>query len=338
VSSHREAAAHFTPATQLPEAGRCWIRYSPRAWAWSPRLWVHLAQARIGEPRRAVVASPADALDGTLDDVVYLPPVDEPERPARDSVAAAHVAHGTPVLLHQFSEERAPSFPGVVRVLDLLEPLLAKDLESLRRLPRELHVVWPLLPGLTDGESLWREGCERLAEAGIRGVQGVAPVLTPGDRRQLDERSGGEAFDALFHRPAPSEQDFARYAARYGLAPFLERPLPRSPLRGAANRKAAGALALAAEYATRLGRPVDLAQALFRAARWVDQTTYDIEAMARDGHLEMVSALDDESRRLLRSCFEGEEPQILTELRDDYLGSHDSSPSTAASRGAAADP
>ena len=74
-------------------------------------------------------------------------------------------------------------------------------------------------------------------------------------------------------------------AHRHGLEPFLSRPLPRPPVLGAGNRRIGGVLALAGELWLRLGRPVEQGQALYRAARWVDRSSYDLEALAREGNL-----------------------------------------------------
>ena len=123
-------------------------------------------------------------------------------------------------------------------------------------------------PGLTDDPVLWEEGCARLAASGVRCVQGVAPALSPSDRRRLAERWGKEKeneealFAALFHREPPSERDFARAAQRHGLAPFLPRPLPRPPVLRIENRRIGGAagpdrraLARASAARTSRGRP-----------------------------------------------------------------------------------
>ena len=115
----------------------------------------------------------------------------------------------------------------------------------------------------------------------------------------------------LFHREPRAERDFARVAHRHGLAPFLPRPLPRPPMLGAGNRRIGGALALAAEVWLRLGRPVETGQALYRDARWADRTTYDLEALAREGNLGVLpfDPLEPFDRRRVRA--EGTSPSKL---------------------------
>lgn len=184
--------------------------------------------------------------------------------------------------------------------------------------------VWPLLPGITDEPDLWERACGRLAASGLGCLQAVVPAFGPGDRRRLAQGSREGAFEALFHRghrEPPLERDFARTAHRHGLAPFLPRPLPRTPWPRAENRRIAGLLALAAELWLRLGRPVERAQSLFRAARWLDATPYDVGALSREGNLAVVTALDPLARLAVAEAAGGGEPSLLAELLAEYLGS-----------------
>jgi hypothetical protein len=185
------------------------------------------------------------------------------------------------------------------------------------------------VPGLTDDPALWEEGCRRLAAAGARTAQALALALSPADRRRLAEGWGAgreDLFEALFHREPPPERAFARLAHRHGLAPFLARPLPRPPLLGAGNRRIGGALALAAELWSRLGRPVEPAQALYRAARWVDRTGYDLEALAREGNLAVLAPLDALAKSVVAGCVEGGEPPLVAELLAEYLAPEEAPP------------
>jgi len=182
--------------------------------------------------------------------------------------------------------------------------------------------VWPLLPGITDDPGLWERACERLAASGLRCLQALVPAFGAGDRRRLAQGLQEGAFEALFHRrhrEPPPERDFARTAHRHGLAPFLPRPLPRPPLLRAENRRIAGLLALAAELWLRLGRPVEQAQSLFRAARWLDATSYDVDALNREGNLAVVTALDPLARRAVAEASGGGEPALVGELLAEYL-------------------
>lgn len=300
--------------SQLPEPGRFWIRYT-LACGPAPELWTHLAQGTLGRP-----LPPPPELPGPLDDLVYLPPVLDPEE--RDRQALRLLASGTPVLVQLPPGASSPAVAaGAVPVYDLLAPLLARDLDALSSLPPEAAAVWPLVPGLTADPALWEEGCRRLAATGPRTVQALVLQLPPEARRRLVERSGESAFEALFHGAPPSERDFARLAHRFGLAPFLPRPLPRPPFRasGTGNRQLAAQLALAAELWLRLGRPEEPGQALFRAARGADQTAYDLRALARDGHLGVLAWLDAPSRSLLGEALRGDRPALVAELLAEYL-------------------
>jgi hypothetical protein len=269
-----------------------------------------------------------------LGDVLYLPPVPRHLAAWRDRLAAEHLAAGTPLLVQLLpGDDLALSVtagPPVAVALDLTAVLLGRDLDRLSTVAGWALAVWPLLPGLTDDPALWEKGCRKLATAGVRRVQALAPTLTPADRRRLATGAPEKVFDALFHSAGSPEgktgregwapeRDFARVAHRHGLEPFLPRPLARAPARGAGNRASAAALCLAAELWLRLGRPVEAAQALYRAARWVDATAYDVEALSREGNLGVVAALDERSRRLIREQGESGEPALLRELMAEYL-------------------
>ncbi|HEV7505440.1 MAG TPA: hypothetical protein VGS07_11050 [Thermoanaerobaculia bacterium] len=312
------------PAAQLPEPGRFWIRYVPRAWEPSERPWVNLASGTLGEWGRTAKAKPSDltALAETpLDDVLYFPPVPPRRAAARDEVARARLMAGTPVLVQLLpgEESTVPRVTGAAIVFDLLPALLDRDLGRLRRLPTGASAMFPLLPGVTDDPALWELACRDLAAAGVVCVQALAPALEPSDRRRLAERWGEEeAFEAVFHREPPAERDFARLAHRHGLEPFLPRPLPRPPVLGAGNRRIAGVLALAAELWLRLGRPVDAGQALYKDARWIDRSGYDLEALAREGNLGVLP-LDAASREIVAECAESGESEHLDRLLADYL-------------------
>jgi hypothetical protein len=337
------AAPGLRFAARLPEPAHFWIRSAPRAWEGPALPWLDLATGRLGRSGRRSAdraAGFAEAMAATLtapeseaerppppppllDDLLYLPPVAAPLAAARDALAERALAGGTPVLVQLLPGDRAEgaAAAGAVLVVDLLAALLSGDLGGLQAIPeRAAAAVWPLLPGIADDPALWERGCELLAAAGLPRVQALAPALGPGDRRRLAEASGGVAFEALFHRQPPAERDFARVAHRHGLAPFLPRPLPRPPQRRAGNRRVAGALALAAELWLRVGRPVEQAQSLFRAARWLDATAYELEALAREGNLAVVTALDPLARRAAAEALAEGEPALLAELMAEYLG------------------
>jgi hypothetical protein len=324
-------AADAKPAAQLPEPGRFWIRYRPRRWEEPERPWLNLAAGSLGGWNREAEARAVD-LEGLatvpLDDVLYLPPVSPRLAADRDELARARLVRGGPLLMQLFPGEGTAVTPasGAALVFDLLQVLLERDLEALRRLPTGATAVWPLLPGLTDDPELWEAGCQELAAAGVHCVQALVPSLTPAERRRLAERWGGEeTFDALFHGRSPAERDFARAAHRHGLEPFLPRPLPAA---AAGNRRLAGALALAGELWLRLGRPVEQGQAFFRAARWVDRAPYDLEALAREGNL-AVLPLDAASRAMIAEHAETGESAQLARLLAEYVAPEESGADTS---------
>jgi hypothetical protein len=340
--SDREAptlAPPQRPRQRTPEPAWLWVRYAPRRWPPPARPWTDLAHGRLGAApgdRGTAPAGPplADLAGAPLDDVVWLPPVAAEHAAERDRVAATHRDRGTPVLVQVLPGDAVPpalSEAGAVVLHDLLPALLTGDLAALASLPAGAVALWPLVAGRTDDAALWEEGCAALAAAGTAVVQTVLPRLTPADRRRLAEDAAESAFHRLFHGPEPDERAFARVAAAHGLASFLRRPLPTPPRVGAAGRRIAGALHLAAELWLRLGRAPSQGQAFFRAARWIDASGYDPAALARDGNLGVVETLDDASRRFIEEAAETDgDPPLLAELIADYRAPHSESPSASA--------
>ncbi len=353
------------PAAQLPEPGRFWIRFVPRSWPAASGLRLDLARAGLAPglaasgPRSAGPAGMGGAgqaglgdgagiaavtsfklqdVAGPLDDLLYLPAVPATAAEARDRIARAHLAVGTPVLVQLMpGEELALEGAGegleATPVYDLLETLLERDLGRLGALPPGAAAVWPLVPGLTDDPGLWAAGCSRLRAGGPRVVQAGGLQLDPADRRRLAEWGGEAAFDALFHQEertdlpsAAVERAFARVAHAHGLAPFLPRPLPGPQVHGRENRELGGLLALVAELWLRLGRPAGQGQALYGAARQADRTHYDLRALAREGNLAVLGWLDPLGRAAAEEwalgARAGARPSalaLLDELLAEYL-------------------
>jgi hypothetical protein len=301
-------------AAQAIDPRHLWIRFAPRAWPGPPGWWTDLAAATLGEsdPRAAV------AIEPPFDDLLYLPAVSPELEGQRLALARTHLALGTPVLLQRMPGEPPPE-GGAAAVYDLLPALLAGEVEALGSVPAGAAAVWPLIAGLTDDPGAWQAGCERLAAAGAAAVQAVELSLSPRRRRRLAEGRGPEVFHALFHRPPRPEREFARCAHRFGLTPFLPRPLPRPPLAGAANRRLAAELLLLAELWLALGRPVGQGLAWSRAGRWVDESTYDVEALAREGNLGVVEALDPNSRAAIEERARSGRLALLAELLAEYV-------------------
>lgn len=338
-----DAAAHGEgdrvlkrPLARAPEPAFFWLRYAPRGWPPPPGAWTDLARGGLGpRPGDRGTAAPEDPLPdlegAPLDDVVWLPPVPVEKREERDRVALRHLEAGTPVLLQVLAGEAPPREPeaaGAVVLHDLLPVLLAaprdEALEALGALPAGAAAVWPLVPGCTDDPGLWRDGCAALARAGVAVVQTLVPRLAPADRRWLAEAAGGDddrLFHGLFHGGEPDEAGFARIAAAAGLEVFLPRPLPRPPATGQASRRIAAAVFLVADLWLRLGRPPSQGQAFFRAARWIDDSGYDPEALAREGNLGVVAVIGPAEQELIEDAVARDgTPALLTELLAEYAG------------------
>jgi hypothetical protein len=331
------------PTVRAPEPACLWIRYAPRGWPAPPLPWLDLARGGLEAPGQGEAETGAARLPelagGPFDDVVWLPPVPEHLHDERDRLADRLLAAGTPVLVQAFPGERVAP-PAATAVYDLTAALLsATDVDEragenpellgergggvraeLSRLPRGSAALWPLVAGLTDDQHLVAAGLDALAAAGVAVVQPVVPRLSAGDRRRLAEGAGEGAFDRLFHGADADERAFARAAAARGLAFLLPRPLPRPPLGGAGNRRLAAWLAVAADLWLRLGRPPSQGQAFFRAARWADETGYDLPALAREGNLGVVETIDAASRALIEeAAASGREPALVAELIEHYV-------------------
>ncbi|HMB53878.1 MAG TPA: hypothetical protein VKU40_11205 [Thermoanaerobaculia bacterium] len=336
VAASARAAAR-RPRARVAEPGTLWTRYTPRRWPPPDHPWLDVAAGRLGWPAPEGSAAPRAShplptVGGApLDDLLWLPPVAAAQQAERDAVAAAHLDHGTPVVVQlalQLAPGGAPPIDGVTPLYDLTPLLVAAGRgDGFDPLPAAAAVVWPLVAGVSDDPELQRDLLGRLAAAGAAAVQAVVPRLTPADRRRLAEGAPDEVFDRIFHAPVPDERAFARAAVDAGLAPFVPRPLPRPSADGTsvagrvASRRVAAALHLVAELWLRLERPPEQGQAIVRAARWIDDSGYDPEALARDGNLGVVEPLDPLSRRLIEeAAASGDSPALLADLAAEYAG------------------
>jgi hypothetical protein len=314
-----------------PEPGRFWIAASPRSWSAARGPWTDLAGGRLvgvqGRPQAVLPDLGPERKRGDLDDLLYLPPVDPSLAEERDRAAARLREAGVPLLVQLTPGETlpvetaaAPPAATVAAVYDLAVPLLAGDLESLRRLPAGAAAVWPLIAAVTDGAEVRDRGCRLLAAAGVRCVQPLAVELDPVTRRSLAEERGDErVFAALFHGPPPSERDFARAAHGHGLEVFLRRPPTGFSPRRVANRRLAAGLALAGELWLRLGRPESRGQALLRAARGADGAAYDLTALVREGNLAVMDWIDELGVEILAELVDAGRSERLDALLAEYL-------------------
>jgi hypothetical protein len=277
-----------------PEVASLWVRQAFRAWPGRHGRWIDLGDGRLGRAGDASSPLPREEEVGTVEGLLYVPPVDDRQRAARDALVAGLGRRQLPLLVQVVAgaDAAAATAPGVeVLVVDLLEALLERRLDALEAVPAGAVALWPLVTGLTDDEDLWSRGCARLASAGVACAQAVAPDLAPAERRELAGGvEEGEAFSRLFHGRAASERRFAAVAAGHGLAPFFRRPGRRAERRSR-NQALAELLALAGEVWLRLGRPDVGGQDLFRASRWVEETAVDVRALARESNREIVDQL-----------------------------------------------
>lgn len=304
---------------QLPEPGRFWIAARPRLWTCTEGPWTDLATGRLAAFRGRAEPLFPEIEVGRLDDLFYLPPADEPLAVDRDRLVAELAQAGTPVLVELRPGETPPGGEAAA-VYDLSAPLLAGDVGRLSEVPADSVAVWPLIAGLTDRPDAWDEGLALLAEAGARCVQPVAVELEAVVRRCLaEERQDGELFDVLFHGQAPSEREFSRAAHRFGLAAFMPRPQTGATGRQRRNRRIAAALALAGELWLRLGRSQSDGQALLRAARGADRTSYDLAALVRDRNLALMPWLDRAGVEVVSESVTQGSASLVESLLEEYL-------------------
>jgi hypothetical protein len=303
---------------QTPDLGRCWVRYAYRPWSGSRNLWLDLFSRGLGKgPAKGFETTDRLFAQG-LDDVVYLPPVEESQERIRGELTKRLSAAGAPVLV-QLLPGIAPGYPGAVEIYDVLHAVAIDDLSRLAAVPEGAAVVWPLIGGYSDDRRDWESGLELLAANGVACVQGIAADLSPADRRRVVEVAGEQGFERLFHGPTPSEQEFAGAVHQLGLEPFLARPLPKAPARLRHNRRLAELLTSIGELWLRLGRAESRGQSFFRAARWVDHESHDLVVLARDGNLGVVTWLDEDSREVIEEIAAEDQSTLLAELRGEYL-------------------
>ena len=317
-----KAGGRTRPVQQLPEPSRFWIAYSPRTWRCSSELWTDLAALSLnGMQKPAADQAIPEIAAEALDDLLYLPPVDDSLAPSRDQWAASWVESGTSVLIQLRIDQRC-KVEGANVIYDLLGPLLDRETERFLTLPEGSAAVWPLIPGTTDRPGRWDDGLALLAKAGVSTVQPVSVTLTPVQRRRLAEGRDESVFDALFHRSGDgfTERDFASYAAEHGLQVFIDRPPVGHVAKTLSNRELASKLALAGEIWLRLDRSMAAGQALFRAARGADTTPFDLRALVQEDNLKVIDWLNGHGRQIIEEWVRSGASSMIEELFTEYCG------------------
>jgi len=323
----------------VPLPSRFWIRHLPRRWpeAEEPRL--DLYEHRIvWPPGVGPRPAPGDRLPAVaaLADVALVPPVRKDRTRERSNLVLDLIAARVPVL-DQFSVLDADSeAPGATVVVDLLGALLDGNPEMIDELPERAWIVVPLLPVITSSAPGWASLLQRALDRRPLAVVGLAPELSPLDRRKLVERLGEEHFEALHHAELDEgsrrrlERAFAATVARAGLPAFVERPLSELPPRLARNRALATVLAECGELWMRVGRSEADGAALLAAARHFESAAVaglDLAALSREGNLAHLGFLSPLALQVIESAAGHASaagtaprllPPLLAELRAEY--------------------
>lgn len=303
------------------EPARCWIRHLPKRWPAPERAVVDPAERRLVWPGGdGAVPLPRPPAGPRLD-VVFVPVVPRARRAERERwILDLERGGGSALVAVELDEAAEPSATGT-RLVDLLEPLLEGAVPAaLSELPAGVAALFPLLPGLSGDAESWRPWLESLGRGVRRTVVGLAPELTPPDRRRLAERAGEDRFEAIFHAEAPSERDFARAAAAAGLEPWLARPEVDLAPRRARNRELATLLAEAGDLAIRLGHGEAEGAALLAAARHLEATPLDVAALAREENLAVLSWMPESARAMVAAQVAEGRVARLDEWRAEWRG------------------
>ena len=95
--------------------------------------------------------------------------------------------------------------------------------------------------------------------------------------------------------------------------------MANGPRGQAANRRAAGRLAITGELWLRLGREEGVGQGLLAAARHLDRLPHPVEEMVREGNLALLPWLGDRGRALVEEVCANGESSLVTALLAEYL-------------------
>ena len=301
----------------LPEARTLWTRYRPKGWGGAPGPWFDLVDGGLGGASRGAAPRVEDV--AALDDLVYLPPPGRGESGLRDELAAATIERGLRPVVQVGLEDPAPAVQGTFTLLiDSLPALLSQAGGGRGR----EETVWllPAIPGLTAGESAQERVCARLVELSASAVHVYEPRLEGSDLRRLAELFGGDGFERLFHGEAVDGTPLMRSAHHAGLEVLRPRPAAGVAGRAAEHRVLSGLLSQTGDLWMRAGRPPSAGQVLFRAAREVDRTAFDLRSLAREGNLRVFEWLAEPAGAVVDAWLATGAAPLLDELTAEVLG------------------
>jgi hypothetical protein len=310
---------------RVPTPTGWWVAWEPRSWPAAPGPWSELAVGGVAWrdlPLAGAAGTGGASLPSLVEDLVYLPPVAAAAIAERDAWLTALAARGVPALVQLLPGDVAPAadLSTAVTVFDPLPALVVGDLERATAAPAGSAVVWPLIAGISDHRELFAAACQAWRDQGVAVVQVQRLEPSPEVRRRLASSLPEEQWDAVFHRPPPSERDLVRIASAHGFTPVLPRPpAPARPARRVANRALAADLLWATELWLRLDRPPGRAAELVRVARRLEVLPHDVVALAREGNLGVLDWLGSEEETLLAGWCASGRLALLDELMTDYL-------------------
>ncbi len=170
--------------------------------------------------------------------------------------------------------------------------------------PPGCAAVYLVIPGFTTSDDVWKAAIDGLVARGAGSLTVVSPRIDDAARRALARRCTSEEqhtqFFAALEAPgsaATSRSEIAAAAARAGLAPVPERPLPTGPASLRARRLLAAVLMTRADVDSTLSEVQRLE--LYQAARMIEQEGVDLVAAHREGNLGVVPWLGEIGRALV---------------------------------------
>ena len=289
-----------------PEPSNLWMDAALRIVGRRDALWIDLRLGDLGGVLLANLGSarPSSTPPGTI----YIPPVPAEEKSQVTEVATWARSIGSSVLEQIVVRgEPSPVSPHSEPLYDLLELSLSGDWDALKDLPPQCQILWPLLSGLSDDEEQVEQGLAALAALRPRAVIAVVPELSPATRRLLSERLGDLAFGSVFHGQRSDPRRFAAACRQAGLE-FLPGREGRTAGRrpgDSLEQRAASELGLIADLWGDVYESESRAQEFYRAARWFEETSYDLRSLLRDGNLGVVPWMDPEIESVARELAEG---------------------------------